>query len=237
MEIESDFLEITTPVGSADAKLFTKIINMGIDSHLEGFTKSNFDTKQTTNGRRLVMKFHKSEIPTLVRRLKEEGSEEAEMWADDIENHKEDIKENKINKKTLSKEFERFKKINNRVDERLNEGMFDAQGGTEMTRGGATPMPYVSRYNSQAGMTHYPGYGKTVNTFLPGMDTQHYGASANLTFSEGLHIAIKRVIKSGAPVNDMSFYQEVNCNLNNMGFDSAQPIDVKEALKKMLKDK
>ena len=123
MEIESDFLEITTPVGSADAKLFTKIINMGIDSHLEGFTKSNFDTKQTTNGRRLVMKFHKSEIPTLVRRLKEEGSEEAEMWADDIENHKEDIKENKINKKTLSKEFERFKKINNRVDERLNEGM------------------------------------------------------------------------------------------------------------------
>ena len=86
-------------------------------------------------------------------------------------------------------------------------------------------------------MTHYPGYGKTVNTFLPGMDTQHYGASANLTFSEGLHIAIKRAIKSGAPVNNMDFYQETNWNLNNMGFDSAQPIDIKETLKKMLKDK
>jgi hypothetical protein len=240
MEIQSDFFEITTPVESKDAKLFAKIINQGIDSNLEGFTKSKFDTKQTSNGRRLVLNFHKDEIPTLVRRLEEIGTEEALMWADDIKNYKEEesLSESRIvNKKNLSKEYERSAKITNRVEERLNEGMFDATSGTEMTRGGAVPKPYVSRYNPQAGMNHYPGFGKTVNTFMPTMDAQHYGVSANLTSTEALSIAIKRVVKSGAPVNNMDFYQEVNWNLNNMGFDSAQPMDIKEGLKKMLKDK
>ncbi len=239
MEIQSDFFQITTPVGSSDAKLFTKIVNRGIDSSLEGFTKSKFDTKQTTDGRRLVLDFHKDELPILLRRLEEDGTEQALSWVEDIkQDSKESLSESKIvNKKTLSKEFERFSKITNRVEERLSEGMFDATSGTQMTRGGSVPKPYVSRYNTQAGIKHYPGYGKTVNTFIPGEEAQTYSGSANLTSAEALFIAIKRVIKSGAPVNDMSFYQEVNWNLNNMGFDSAQPIDVKEALKKMLKDK
>lgn len=239
MEIQSDFFQITTPVGSSDARLFTKIINQGIDSNLEGFTKSKFDTKQTTIGRRLVLDFHKNELPILLRRLEEEGTEQALSWVEDIkEGSKESLSESKIvNKKTLSKEFERFSKITNRVEERLNEGMFDATSGTEMSRGGNMPQSYVSRYSTQAGMKHYPGYGKTVNTFIPSMDTQYYGASANLTLSEGMCIAIKRVINSGAPVNNMDFYQEVNWNLNNMGFDSAQPMDIKESLKKMLKNK
>lgn len=240
MEIQSDFFEITTPVESKDAKLFAKIINRGIDSDLEGFTKSKFDTKQTSNGRRLVLNFHKDEIPTLIKRLEDIGGEDALMWVEDIKNYKEEesLSESRIvNKKNLSKEFERFSKITNRVDERLNEGAFDSTSGTQMTRGGSTPQSYVSRYNTQAGMNHYPGFGKTVNTFIPSMDAQHYGVSANLTSTEALLIAIKRVIKSGAPVNDMSFYQEVNWNLNNMGFESAQPMDIKEGLKKMLKDK
>jgi hypothetical protein len=239
MEIQSDFFEITTPTESNDAKLFAKIINQGIDSNLEGFTKSKFDTKQTTNGRRFVLNFHKDELPILLRRLEEDGSEQALSWVEDIkQNSTENLSESKIvNKKNLSKEFERFSKITNRVEERLSEGMFDATSGTEMTRGGNAPQPYVSKYNAQAGMKHYPGYGKTVNTFIPSMDTQYYGGSANLTLSEAMCLAIKRVINSGAPVNNMDFYQEVNWNLNNMGFNSAQPMDIKESLKKMLKDK
>jgi len=239
MEIQTDFFQITTPVNSSDAKLFTKIVNQGIDSNLEGFTKSKFDTKQTTDGRRLVLDFYKDELPILLRRLEEDGSEEALSWVEDIkQGSKESLSESKIvNKKNLSKEFERFSKITNRVEERLNEGMFDATSGTEMTRGGNVPTPYVSIYNTQAGIKHYPGYGKTVNTFIPGAEAQTYSGSANLTSTEALFISIKRVIKSGAPVNNMDFYQEVNWNLNNMGFDSAQPMDIKEGLKKMLKDK
>jgi len=239
MEIQTDFFQITTPVNSSDAKLFTKIVNQGIDSNLEGFTKSKFDTKQTTDGRRLVLDFHKDELPILLRRLEEDGSEEALSWVEDIkQKSNESLSESKIvNKKNLSKEFERFSKITNRVEERLNEGMFDATSGSEMTKGGNVPTPYVSRYNTQAGTKHYPGYGKTVNTFIPGADSPTYSGSANLTSTEALFISIKRAIKSGAPVNNMDFYQEVNWNLNNMGFDSAQPMDIKEGLKKMLKDK
>lgn len=239
MEIQSDFLEITTPEGSADANLFSKIINKGIDSSLEGFVKSKFDTKQNSNGRRLVLNFHKDEIPTLIRRLEEEGGEDALSWVENIKNNKEEsLSEAKIvNKKILSKEFERFSKITNRVEERLNEGAFGGGSGTEMTRGGATPQPYTTKYNPKAGMNYYPGYGKTVNTFIPTMETPQNTTSANLTLTEAMLIAIKRVVKSGYPVNNMGFYEEINWNLNNMGFDSAQPIDIKEGLKKMLKDK
>lgn len=139
-----------------------------------------------------------------------------------------------VNEDKLNEEFKRFSQINNRVDERLNEGMFDAQGGTEMTKGGNTPAPYSMKY-TQAGMKHYPGYGKTVNTFLPNTDSQFYGAASTLNSSEALCVAITRAINSGAPVNNMSLYQEINWNLNNMGFESVQPIEIKEVLKKMIK--
>lgn len=139
-----------------------------------------------------------------------------------------------VNEDKLSEEFKRFSQINNRVEERLNEGMFDAQGGTEMTKGGNTPAPYSMKY-TQAGMKHYPGYGKTVNTFLPNTDSQFYGAASTLNSSEALCVAITRAINSGAPVNNMSLYQEINWNLNNMGFESVQPIEIKETLKKMIK--
>ena len=78
------FLPITTPLGSADDKLFISVVNKGIDSHLEGFTKSNFSVR---DGRR-IYNFAISEIPILLRRLEEIGTDEALQWKSDIENHK-----------------------------------------------------------------------------------------------------------------------------------------------------
>jgi hypothetical protein len=66
---------------SSDANLFQEIVNQGIDAHLQGFTKSQF---VRTNGR-IFFRFEFSEIPILLRRLREKGGEEAAMWADDIE--------------------------------------------------------------------------------------------------------------------------------------------------------
>jgi len=80
------FFPITTPLGSEDSKLFAKAINVGIDSHLEGFTKSQFSKK----GDRLVLNFAKSELPILLRRLEEIGTEEALSWKEDIENYKDE---------------------------------------------------------------------------------------------------------------------------------------------------
>lgn len=78
-----EFLPITTPLGSQDDKLFISVVNQGIDSHLEGFTKSKFETR---DGRR-IFNFNKSELPLLLRRLQELGTEEALSWKDDIENY------------------------------------------------------------------------------------------------------------------------------------------------------
>lgn len=86
MKEAGDWFPIGTPLGSPDFKLFAGIVNQGIDSHLEGFTKSEFNRK----GDRFLFNFHTSEIPILLRRLRELGTEEGDMWADDIENYESD---------------------------------------------------------------------------------------------------------------------------------------------------
>jgi hypothetical protein len=80
-----EFVEITVRHGGADETLFTEIVNQGIDSHLEGFTQSKF----SHTPERLVMNFHVSELPILVRRLvevwEETDNESAFSWAGDIQ--------------------------------------------------------------------------------------------------------------------------------------------------------
>ena len=92
-ESPDDFFPITTPVGGEDDKLFVSVVNQGIDSHLEGFTKSKFEVKDTSIGKRRVLNFHKSELPILLRRLEELGTEEALQWKSDIENYDNNINE------------------------------------------------------------------------------------------------------------------------------------------------
>ena len=92
-ETSDDFLEITTPVNSVDEKLFISIINQGIDSNLDGFIKSKFNVRKGNLGDRRVFNFHKSELPILLKRLENIGTEEALQWKDDIENHDNTINE------------------------------------------------------------------------------------------------------------------------------------------------
>jgi len=104
---ENEYFPITTPMGSNDDVLFTSIVNQGIDSHLEGFTKSNFDV----SGNRRIFNFHNSEIPILLRRLEEIGTDEALQWKDDIENFTKnsgdgssDLEEVKLGQDTLNED-------------------------------------------------------------------------------------------------------------------------------------
>lgn len=79
---------ITCYQASKDAEMFTKIINQGIDSHLEAFTKSQFYVKDARmQDARLWLNFHPDELPILIRRLEEFGTEQAETWANDIREH------------------------------------------------------------------------------------------------------------------------------------------------------
>jgi len=90
---KDEFFNISAPVNSEDAQLFKTVINQGIDSHLEGFTKSKFEQKPGSTGTRLSMDFHKTELPLLLRRLEELGTDEAIGWAEDIRNHDTNIDE------------------------------------------------------------------------------------------------------------------------------------------------
>lgn len=92
------------------------------------------------------------------------------------------------------------------------------------------------KLNSTAAYTG--GHGVTVNTIMPNTAEQNVKLyNPNYTYlqaSEALIVAVKRTIDSGAPINNLGFYEEVNWNLNNMGFNSMQPLDIKTALKKMI---
>lgn len=79
--MENKYYDISIYLFSRDMlEIFQKVFNQGIDSHLEAFTKS----KTETRGNRFYMSFDYSELPILVRRLRELETTEADQWADDI---------------------------------------------------------------------------------------------------------------------------------------------------------
>ncbi len=89
------FLEIEVREGSDDYFMFQYIVNQGIDSHLEGFTLSEFGYRYYESvGLRAFFHFHKSEIPILVRRM-EEAEEDIDCdireivlgWVDEIRDY------------------------------------------------------------------------------------------------------------------------------------------------------
>lgn len=63
-----------------DRKNGIKVVNQGIDSRLEGFTRSRF----SDDGRRMECDVSEEELQIFVRRLLELDKEEAGMLADDI---------------------------------------------------------------------------------------------------------------------------------------------------------
>src|ERR1035437_627584 len=131
-----------------------------------------------------------------------------------------ETKDKNINQDALLKEVERLKEIDGRIKEgkRIDEWIAN---------------PTINQTVSSAG-----GHGVTVNSFIPNTAEQNVKMyNPNFTYlqaSEALFLCIKRAIESGAPINNIGFYEEINWNLNNMGFNSRMPIDIKVALKKMI---
>lgn len=83
-----EFFDIQTPYSSKDYEMLKKVVNMGIDSHLEGFTKSEFKKSPYDNGK-FMFNFHVSELPLLFRRLddlyEKTGDDDYESLKSDIE--------------------------------------------------------------------------------------------------------------------------------------------------------
>lgn len=51
---------------------------------------------------------------------------------------------------------------------------------------------------------------------------------------EAVELAITRTLKSGAPVKDMGFYDEVNWHLQTLGFPAKAALDIKTVVLKMM---
>mgnify|MGYP003146791267 CR=1 FL=1 len=64
-------LDISCTTISDDYQIFKSVIDQGIDSRLEAFTKSKFEIKKEYLVSRLYMEFDESEIQILLRRLEE----------------------------------------------------------------------------------------------------------------------------------------------------------------------
>jgi len=92
----------------------------------------------------------------------------------------------------------------------------------------------------QSGGVHGVNQGRSVTSIIDNMysnPTQYQGAQGNniaLKDNEALDIAIKRTLNSGAPVNNIAFYDEVNWNLAQLGFPSKLPQDIKVAILKLM---
>lgn len=95
----------------------------------------------------------------------------------------------------------------------------------------------------------YPQPGMTVNSIAePSIQLSKVGplgqdpqvknlVSTTLQPSEALEVAVRRALKSGNPINNIGFYDEVNWHLNSLGFPSRLPIDIKNAVLEMVDGK
>lgn len=97
----------------------------------------------------------------------------------------------------------------------------------------------LSDVNEAFTSTNNGAMAQTVSTI--GAGKQQWGNVTDVTGAlkpeEGLKIAIERVLTSGAPINNVSFYDEINWHLSNLGFPSKLPLDIKQALLKMVEGK
>jgi hypothetical protein len=82
------------------------------------------------------------------------------------------------------------------------------------------------------------GRGRSVNTLVDDYAKKYGGldgTASTIKPAEALEMALSRTLNSGAPVNNMGFYDEVNWHLQTLGTSTVQPIAIKEALGKMVK--
>lgn len=83
--------------------------------------------------------------------------------------------------------------------------------------------------------------GKTVNSIVDQMydnpSIAYKPIRQPLLPEEAFNLAINRALRSGAPVQDMGFYDEVNWHLMSLGFPAKNALDIKNAILKLMEKK
>jgi len=111
-----------------------------------------------------------------------------------------------LNEEEIKKDMARIKKNLNAED--VNENFY-SQGGTN------TGMKSLN----------------TVSNVISGEEAN----GANLRPEEAVSVSLMRTLESGAPLNNMGFYDEINWHLSRLGHGSKNPIDIKQEILKLIK--
>jgi len=126
-------------------------------------------------------------------------------------------KKDKLAEEALKKEYEQLRK-NSGVDE-VNQNI--------------RKEAYTSSLHPSARAQMVSNIGANDNSTWGNVKD----VSGQLKPEEALNIAIERVLSGGAPINNISFYDEINWHLSKLGFPSKAPLDIKQAILKMVEGK
>jgi len=133
-------------------------------------------------------------------------------------------KKDKLAEEALKKEYEQLRK-NSGVDE-VNQNIRKEAYTSSLHPSARAQM--VSNIQHQ-----YLDHGANDNSTWGNVKD----VSGQLKPEEALNIAIERVLSGGAPINNISFYDEINWHLSKLGFPSKAPLDIKQAILKMVEGK
>ena len=132
------------------------------------------------------------------------------------ENKMAEKRQETLSEQKLRKEYEKMKKAANHIpgkEDRLEESQYGSPASPGM------------------------GKGRSVNSLVDDY-AQRFGSvesqATAISSSEALDISMKRTMESGAPINNMGFYDEINWHMKRLGQPSVLPIAIKEAMTKLL---
>ena len=125
--------------------------------------------------------------------------------------------------------------------ETTNEGLTKEYLRLQNLASGKANSTFKESYTNSSDYGMGGKQGRTVNSIIDQMYDNpaiaYKPIRQPLLAEEGIELAIKRALKSGAPVQDMGFYDEVNWHLQSLGFAAKNPLDIKGVLLKMLDEK
>lgn len=125
--------------------------------------------------------------------------------------------------------------------ETQNEGIQKEYKRLQNLASGKANSSFKESYMNTSEFGGFNKGAKTVNTIVDqafdNNATTFQPIRQPLQPEEGFELAIKRALKSGAPIKDMGFYDEVNWHLQSLGFPAKNSIDIKNTLLNILETK
>ena len=168
-----------------------------------------------------------------------EGNTNPKDYNIELNENKKKVKTEKDRMKELvemySKKDEIF--VPKKEKDSKNEGLTKEYSRLQSLASGKANSTFKENYMTSNDFGMSGKQGRTVNSIIDNIyenpAVAYQPIRQPLTADEAIELSVKRALKSGAPVKDMGFYDEVNWHLMSLGFPAKSPIDIKGSLLKM----